>query len=81
MKKKSRPGSMDREPLNRKQVVLILALLVTLQAPMVIILWGTGFGRWSFSDRQLQVIGTVSIIVGVPTLTFVSRKWISKIKA
>ena len=68
---------MRYEPLNFKQVWLIIALGVVVYIPMTMIIIFEGS---HFSGRQMAAIGTINMIVGVGTLIVAYRRWISKIK-
>ena len=71
---------MENEPLNWKQVLLILALLVIVWTPFTVFAILAEHEGWQFSDRQFASAGMVNLILGVGLLIFISRKWISKIK-
>jgi hypothetical protein len=71
---------MKYEPLNRKQVLLILALLVVAWIPGALIITLDTFGRLHLTDRELQDIGAVNLIFANVLIIGVYRQWISRIK-
>jgi len=71
---------MKYQPLNGKQVLLILILLVVSWTPGFLIITLDTFGRLHLTDRQLQAAMAVNLIFGNVLVIGVARKWISRIK-
>jgi hypothetical protein len=71
---------MKYEPLNAKQVWLLIALLVVSWIPGSLIITLDTFGFLHLTDRQLQAALAVNLIFGNVLVIGVARKWISKIK-
>jgi hypothetical protein len=65
------------EPLTSRQAALIIAIAAILWAPMMTFFFF--FGQ-DFSPRQLGVIGAINMVVSVPLLILISRRWILKVK-
>jgi hypothetical protein len=71
---------MKYQPLNGKQILLIVILGVVAWIPGVLIIILDTFGKLHLTDRQLQAVGAVNLIFMNVFLIGVYRKWISKIK-
>jgi hypothetical protein len=71
---------MKYEPLNAKQVWLIIALAVAAWIPATIIITMENSGALHLSDRQMATVGAVNLILMNVILIGAYRKWISKIK-
>lgn len=67
---------MKREPLPRKQSVIIIVTLFAAFMPitMIVVLLGQ---RWT--TRQLTTAGMINLAIVVPLIIFIARRWISKI--
>jgi hypothetical protein len=68
---------MRFEPMNAKQAILIMTVIVFLWIPMATFLV---FYRQAYSQRQIGFIALVNIFVSVSLLIVVYRQWISKVK-
>jgi hypothetical protein len=71
---------MKYQPLNGKQILLIVILGIVAWIPGVLIITLGTFGRLHLTDRQLQGVGIVNLIFMNVLLIGAHRKWISKIK-
>ncbi len=71
---------MKYQPLNGKQVLLIVILGVVAWIPGALIITFDTFGRLHLTDRQLQDVGVVNLIFMNVLVIGVARKWISRIK-
>jgi hypothetical protein len=71
---------MKYQPLNKKQVLLILGLAVVAWIPGTLIITLDTFGRLHLTDRQLQAAGAVNLIFMNVLVIGLYRQWISKIK-
>jgi hypothetical protein len=68
---------MRLEPMNVKQAVLIMTLVVILWIPMTtfLVLYSQ-----AYSPRHIALIGLANIFVSVSLLVAVYRRWISKVR-
>jgi hypothetical protein len=67
----------EREPLNLKQKLLIVATAFLLYLPMLLFII---YYRNEVSPRHFAAIGAVNLVVGVSLLALISEKWIRKWK-
>jgi hypothetical protein len=71
---------MKYQPLNGKQVLLIVILLVVAWIPGFLIITLDTFGKLHLTDRQLQTVGAANLVFMGVLVIGVARKWISKVK-
>jgi hypothetical protein len=70
---------MKYQPLNKKQVLLILGLAVASWIPGALIITLDTFGGLHLTDRQLQIAGAINLIFMNVLMIGAYRKWISRI--
>jgi hypothetical protein len=68
---------MSAEPMNAKQAALIIAVAVILWVPMLSFIL---FFSDSYSPRQIAAIGAVNMLIGVPLLIVIYRRWIRTVR-
>ena len=71
------PASLTRISPHVLLTIILIAILHTPVTPSLVL---TAIGTWDVSDRQLLAIASVTMLVGLGSLVWAFRKWISKIQ-
>jgi hypothetical protein len=68
---------MSFEPVTVKQAALIMAVVVILWVPMTTFLL---LFSQTYSPRQIGVVALINMLISVPLLILIYRRWISKVQ-